>query len=352
METIKRKKSRIIEVGNVKIGGDNPVAVQSMTNTETKNIKKTVSQIKQLEEAGLEIIRVAVVDDEDALSISKIKKEISVPIIADIHFDYKLALLSAKSGADALRINPGNIKKENLKEIILCAKDFNIPIRIGVNSGSIEKSLKEKFKKDKVQAMVESAEQSIDFFKSLNFENIKISLKTSSVLETISSYRTFSKKFDYPLHIGVTEAGPIHSGTVKSSIGIGLLLYEGIGDTIRVSLTADPIYEVKAAYNILRSLNLRKRGPEIISCPTCGRCKVDIFSLTEKIENKLSNFPLDIKIAIMGCVVNGPGEAKDADIGIAGGNNNGVLFKKGKVIKKIVKKDLYGELLKEIESFI
>ena len=345
-----RKKTRTITVGKVKVGGNNPIAVQSMTTTETKNVSATVSQIKKLENAGLEIVRVAITDKNDALSISKIKKKIKSPIIADIHFDYRLALLSLKNGADALRINPGNIGgKKKIKEVINCANDFNAPIRIGVNAGSLEKDIEKKFKNNKAKGMLKSAERSIDIFASLGFENIKVSLKASSVLETIKAYRLFSEKFDFPLHLGITESGTINSGLVKSSIGIGFLLYDGIGDTIRVSLSSDPIYEVKAAYDILRVFKIRERGPEFISCPTCGRCKINLFSLINKIEKKLSNSPLNIKIAVMGCVVNGPGEAKDADIGIAGTDGKGIIFKKGKIVKKIPYDELYEEFLKELK---
>jgi (E)-4-hydroxy-3-methylbut-2-enyl-diphosphate synthase len=348
---IKRKKTKAVMIGNVKIGDMSPIAVQSMTNTKTADIKATVSQIKNLEEVGCEIIRLAVPDKDSAGALFYIKKEINIPIIADIHFDYRLAIASAKAGANALRINPGNIGDINkIREVVSCAKDLGISIRIGVNAGSLEKGLIEKYKGAVCEAMVESAIKNVNLLKDMDFHNIKISIKASDADRTIEAYRLFSSKSDIPLHIGLTEAGPVFSGLVKSSIALGTLLMEGIGDTIRVSLSADPAQEIRAGYEILKALNIRRRGPEIISCPTCGRCDINLFEIVENVEKALMKNKKDIKIAIMGCVVNGPGEAKEADIGIAGGKNFGVFFKKGKVLKKYPEHELVDILLKEIEN--
>ena len=348
---IDRKKTHQIHVGNVKVGGFAPISVQSMTNTLTQDVTATVAQIKRLEKAGCEIIRVAVPDQEAASAIARIKKEISIPLIADIHFDYRLAVASATKGADALRINPGNIGgKKKVKEVVNCANDHNIPIRIGVNAGSLEKDILERHKGVTPEAMVESAMGNINLLLSLNFDKIKISIKASDVPRTIEAYRLLSSKTDFPLHVGVTEAGGQYPGAVKSSIGIGMLLSEGIGDTIRVSLTRDPVEEIRVGYEILKALNIRKHGPDIISCPTCGRCNIDLFDIAEKVENALMYKPAPIKIAIMGCVVNGPGEAKEADIGIAGGSGTGILFKKGKVVRKFPQDKLVEVLLEEVEK--
>lgn len=348
---IKRKPTRQICVGDVKVGGNAPIAVQSMTNTRTQDIAATVAQIHRLEEAGCEIIRVAVPDEEAADAIARIKKEITIPLIADIHFDYKLAILSAESGADGLRINPGNIgSHRRIKAVVDCAKANNIPIRIGVNAGSLEKELIQKHGGVTVEALVESALNQIDLMASFNFSNIKLAIKSSSVPQSIDAYRQLSAKTDFPLHVGITEAGGLFSGIVKSSIGIGMLLAEGIGDTLRVSLTRDPIEEVRVGYEILKSLGIRQRGPEIISCPTCGRCNIDLFPIAEAAEKALMTRTTPIKVAIMGCVVNGPGEAKEADVGIAGGDGIGILFKKGKVIKKVPQSQLVDELLKAVDE--
>jgi (E)-4-hydroxy-3-methylbut-2-enyl-diphosphate synthase len=348
---IDRKKTHQIHVGNVKVGGFAPISVQSMTNTLTQDVTATVAQIKRLEKAGCEIIRVAVPDQEAASAIALIKKKISIPLIADIHFDYRLAVASATKGADALRINPGNIGgKKKVKEVVNCANDHNIPIRIGVNAGSLEKDILERHKGVTPEAMVESAMGNINLLLSLNFDKIKISIKASDVPRTIEAYRLLSSKTDFPLHVGVTEAGGQYPGAVKSSIGIGMLLSEGIGDTIRVSLTRDPVEEVRVGYEILKALNIRKHGPDIISCPTCGRCNIDLFDIAQKVEDALMYKPVPIKIAIMGCVVNGPGEAKEADIGIAGGSGTGILFKKGKVVKKFPQDKLVEVLLEEVEK--
>ncbi|MCJ7616131.1 MAG: flavodoxin-dependent (E)-4-hydroxy-3-methylbut-2-enyl-diphosphate synthase [Desulfobacterales bacterium] len=349
--TINRKKTRQIKVGKVKIGGMAPIAVQSMTNTFTQDVVSTVSQIERLEKAGCEIIRVAVPDKEAADAISSIKEKILIPIIADIHFDYRLAIASARAGADGLRINPGNIGSiKKVKAVVECAKEFNIPIRIGVNSGSLEKDLLKKYNGASAEAMVESAVRHIELLKSLDFHQIKVSIKASDVHRTLEAYRLLSSKTDLPLHVGVTEAGALFPGIVKSSLGIGMLLAEGIGDTLRVSLTRDPVEEVRVGFEILKALNIRRRGPEIVSCPTCGRCKIDLFDIVEQVDKALLTSTLDIKIAIMGCMVNGPGEAKEADIGIAGGDGKGILFKRGKVIKKFPQEKLVEVLLKEIRK--
>jgi (E)-4-hydroxy-3-methylbut-2-enyl-diphosphate synthase len=350
--SIKRKKTRRIKVGNVSIGGMAPIAVQSMTNTFTQDIQSTVSQIHRLEKAGCEIVRVAVPDQEAAAAISSIKRQISIPIIADIHFDHRLAITSVKSGVDGLRINPGNIGgKSKLKAVIDCAKAVNIPIRIGVNSGSLEKDILKKHHGASAEAMVESAMRHVDLFTSFDFNNIKLSIKASDVHRTVNAYRLLSSRTDLPLHVGVTEAGGLYSGVVKSSLGIGILLTEGIGDTIRVSLTRDPVEEVRVGYEILKALDIRRYGPDIISCPTCGRCKIDLFRILERVETALMLKPLPVKLAIMGCVVNGPGEAKEADIGVAGGDGIGILFKKGKVIKKFPEDKIVEVLLAEIDKF-
>ncbi|MBN1930391.1 MAG: flavodoxin-dependent (E)-4-hydroxy-3-methylbut-2-enyl-diphosphate synthase [Desulfobacterales bacterium] len=349
---IQRKKTAQIQVGNIKIGGTAPITVQSMTNTFTQDVQATVQQIKRLEEAGCEIVRVAVPDADAAASIAAIKKEISIPLIADIHFDYRLAIASARNGADGLRLNPGNIGGiDKIKAIVKCAKEYNIPIRIGVNSGSVEKDLLKKYNGISAEAMVESAMRHMDMLNSLDFHQIKVSIKASDVHRTIDAYRLLSSKSDVPLHVGVTEAGTLYSGIVKSSLGIGMLLAEGIGDTIRVSLTRDPVEEVRVGYEILKALNIRRCGPEIISCPTCGRCRIDLFNIVEQVENALLLESLPIKIAIMGCIVNGPGEAKDADIGIAGGEGTGILFKKGKIVKKFPQEKLVEVLLKEVRQY-
>ncbi len=328
----KRKNTRQIHVGDIKVGGLAPIVVQSMTNTYTQDVAATVSQINRLEQAGCELVRVAVPDQKAAASITSIKQEISIPLIADIHFDYRLAVSSAKAGADGLRINPGNIGSvKKVKAIVDCAKSFNIPIRIGVNAGSLEKDILKKHDGASAEAMVESALRHIELLSSFGFYEIKISIKSSDVCRTIDAYRLLSPKTELPLHVGITEAGGLYSGIVKSSIGIGMLLTEGIGDTIRVSLTRDPAEEVRVGFDILKALNIRRHGPEIISCPTCGRCKINLFDIVERVEKALLLNSVPIKLAIMGCIVNGPGEAKEADIGVAGGDGTGILFKKAKL---------------------
>jgi len=350
---MERRKTRQISIGPVKVGGDAPISVQSMTKTDTRDIRRTVHQIRRLEEAGCEIIRVAIVDEEAARAITEIKKRIRIPLIADIHFHSRLALIAMESGADGLRINPGNIGgSDRLKPIVTEARNRSIPIRIGVNAGSLEKDLLKRFGGATPEAMVSSALRTIEWMEDLGFHLIKVSLKASDALRTVEAYRLFSKKSDYPLHLGVTEAGKGSGAIVKSSIGIGLLLSEGIGDTLRVSLTGDPVEEVRVGYEMLRALNIRKRGIEIISCPTCGRCEVDLTHLVEKVERGVKKIATPLTVAIMGCVVNGPGEAKEADIGIAGGKGVGVFFRKGKVIRKLREKDFVLVLLNEIQKMV
>ena len=348
---INRKRTRQIYVGNIPLGGGAPIAVQSMTNTFTADVNSTVSQIIRLQNAGCEIVRVAVPDEDSAEAIAAIKQQIAIPVIADIHFSYRLAIAAARSGADALRINPGNIGgKAKIKAVVNCAGEHGISIRVGVNSGSIEKDLLKKHQAPTAEAMVESALRHLDMIGSFGFDNIKVSLKASDVGRTIEAYRLFSSKSDFPVHVGVTEAGGLFPGLVKSAIGIGTLLTEGIGDTIRVSLTRDPVDEVRAAFEILKALDIRQRGPDIISCPTCGRCNIDLFHIVDEVERATINHVAPIKIAIMGCVVNGPGEAKEADIGIAGGDDRGVLFKKGEIVKTFSQDKLIEVLLAEISD--
>lgn len=334
------------------IGGDAPVVVQSMTNTNTRDVKSTVAQIKKLEKAGCEIIRIALPDKEAVSAIPFIKKKINIPLIADIHFNYRFAIDAIKNGVDGIRINPGNIARDKIKEIIKVAKERDTVIRIGINSGSLQKDLRLKYGSATPDALVESALQNIELFEDYGFDLIKLSLKSSDVLSMIDAYRQIAAKTNYPLHLGVTEAGSLVSAAIKSSIGIGTLLSEGIGDTIRVSVTGNPLSEIPIAYGILRALNMRKVGVEIISCPTCGRCEINLLRLTDRIEKALAGKKDYIKVALMGCVVNGPGEAADADIGIAGGKGQGTLFKKGKVCKKVQEKDFEKVLLEEISLMI
>ncbi len=345
-----RRNTRRLSVGKVVVGDGQPVAVQSMTNTQTGDVTATLAQIHRLEAAGCEIVRVAVPDMEAALSLAQICPKINIPVIADIHFDYRLAVASVESGADGLRINPGNIGEPwKIREVVNSAAQRGVPIRIGVNAGSLDREIVKRLGPTPA-AMVESAVENIRMLEDLGFNDIKVSLKASDVARTVAAYRLIGQRTDVPLHVGVTEAGGLFAGITKSAIGIGMLLSEGIGDTIRVSLTRDPVEEVRTAWEILRALGLRSRGPEIISCPTCGRCRIDLFTVAEQVEAELINCPLDIKVAIMGCVVNGPGEAKEADIGIAGGDGFGILFKKGKVVRKIDQHDLVRVLLGEIEN--
>ncbi len=341
--------SRVVKVGNLLIGGGNPVVIQSMTNTTTSNVEATVAQIKKLESAGCQMVRMTINNEEAAKAIGEIKKRVNIPLCADIHFDYKLALLAIENGIDKLRINPGNIgSDENIKAVVEKAKERNIPIRIGVNSGSIEKHILEKYGKPTADGMVESAMYHINLLEKNGFEDIVVSLKASNVKMMVDAYRKISKLVDYPLHLGVTEAGTAFQGTVKSAIGIGSLLVDGIGDTIRVSLTEDPVEEIKVAKEILKVLGLIDAGVEIVSCPTCGRTEIDLIGLAKKVEKEFENEKRKIKIAVMGCVVNGPGEAREADYGVAGGKGVGVLFKKGQVVKKVDESEILIELKKLI----
>ena len=344
------KKTRIVKIGNIKIGGGNPIPIQSMCNTDTRDAVATVKQIHDLEKAGCEIIRVAVPDMVAAKAIKEIKKNINIPLVADIHFDYQLALESIKNGVDKVRINPGNIgNNENVKKVVDACKDKKIPIRIGINTGSLEKEAEAKYGRT-AQAMVESALKHIQILENLNFHDIVISLKASDIQRTVEAYRLLSQKVDYPLHLGITEAGTLNTGTIKSSVGLGIMLFEGLGDTIRVSLTGDPIEEVRVGWEILKSLKLRSRGVNFISCPTCGRTEIDLIGLANKVEKALIGVDKPITVAVMGCVVNGPGEAKEADIGVAGGHKQGVIFKKGQILKTVPEEKILEELLNEIEK--
>jgi len=348
---VSRKKTRKVRVGKIYIGGDAPVSVQSMTNTRTSDIAATIRQINELEKAGCDIVRVAVPDMESAFAVEKIKKEVSAPVVADIHFDYRLAITAMEKGADKVRINPGNIgSEERVKSVVSCAKERGIPIRIGVNSGSLEKDLLVKYGGITPEALVESALRHVYILEKLNFCDIVISLKATNVPLMIAAYRLISEKVDYPLHVGVTEAGTIYSGTVKSAVGIGALLAMGIGDTIRVSLTGDPLEEIKAGKAILKSLGLYSRGAELISCPTCGRTRINLIKIAEEVEKALENIDKPIKVAVMGCAVNGPGEAREADIGIAGGEGCALLFRHGEIIRKIPEDKIVDELMAEIEK--
>lgn len=341
--------SRVVKVGNLLIGGENPIVIQSMTNTTTSDVEATVNQIKKLEAAGCQMVRMTINNEEAAKAIGEIKKRVDVPLCADIHFDYKLALLAIENGIDKLRINPGNIgSDENIKAVVEKAKEKNIPIRIGVNSGSIEKHILEKYGKPTADGMVESAMYHINLLEKNGFNDIVVSLKASNVKMMVEAYRKISKLVDYPLHLGVTEAGTAFQGTVKSAIGIGALLVDRIGDTIRVSLTEDPVEEIKVAKEILKVLGLIEAGVEIVSCPTCGRTEIDLIGLAKKVEKEFENENRKIKIAVMGCVVNGPGEAREADYGVAGGKGVGVLFKKGQIVKKVDESEILIELKKLI----
>ena len=347
-----RTNTKVITIGNRKIGGGNPILIQSMTNTKTEDVKATVEQIKRLEEAGCEIIRCAVPTMEAALALKEIKKQISIPLVADIHFDYRLAIAAIENGADKIRINPGNIGgKEKLLAVVEKAREHNIPIRVGVNSGSLEKHLVEKYGGVTAEGIVESALDKVKMIEDTGYTNLVISIKSSDVLMCVKAHELLAPKTNYPLHVGITESGTITSGNIKSAIGLGLILHQGIGDTIRVSLTGDPVEEIKSAKIILRTLGLRKGGVEVVSCPTCGRTQIDLIQLANKVENLVSNFDLDIKVAVMGCVVNGPGEAKEADIGIAGGAGVGVLIKHGEIIKKLPENELLECLREELMNW-
>jgi len=348
---MKKKRTRQLSLGGVMIGGGAPIVVQSMTTTDTRKTSPTVRQIRQLEKLGCEIVRVAVPDREAALNLAAIKRGISIPLVADIHFDYKLALEAIKQGVDGLRINPGNIgSTEKVRAVVRAAQERGVPIRIGVNVGSLHKRLLKKYRHPTPEAMVESAMEHISILESLDFFDIKVSLKSSDLLDTVQAYRLIRKKVNYPLHLGITAAGPSFSGSIKSSIGLGILLAEGIGETIRVSLTGSPLQEVRVAYEILKALKLRTRGPLIISCPTCGRCDINILTIVNTLERELASLSRHLTIAVMGCAVNGPGEAREADLGVAGGKGGGVLFKRGKIIKRLKEKELVSALIKEAQS--
>ena len=343
-------KTREIHIGNRVIGGSHPILIQSMCNTKTENVQATVDQILRLEEAGCEIIRVAVPTMEAATAIKEIKKQIHIPLVADIHFDYRLALAAIENGVDKIRINPGNIGNlERIQMVVDACKKRNIPIRVGVNSGSLEKHLIEKYGSVTAEGLVESALDKVRIIENLGYQNLVISIKSSDVLMCIRAHELISTKTDYPLHVGITESGTIQRGTVKSSVGLGIILYQGIGDTIRVSLTGDPVEEVTCAKLILKTLGLRKGSVEVVSCPTCGRTSIDLISLANQVENLVAGYEMDIKVAVMGCVVNGPGEAKEADIGIAGGIGEGLLIKKGVVIKKVPEHQLLSALREELD---
>jgi len=346
-----RRRSRQIMIGNVPVGGDAPVSVQSMTNTDTRDVRATVAQIERLAAVGCELIRVAVPDDTAAAALKDIKRESPVPVIADIHFDYRLALAAIANGVDALRLNPGNIgSADRVRAVVQAAKERRVPIRIGVNAGSLDKLLLEKYGGVTPAAMVESAMQHIAILEALDFTDIKISLKAFDVPMLVEAYELMAEKVDYPFHIGVTEAGTVQTGAIRSAVGIGVLLSRGLGDTLRVSLTGDPVHEVRVGYEILKALGLRERGPTIVSCPTCGRTEINLIPVAEEVEKRTQHLSKPLKIAVMGCVVNGPGEAREADIGIAGGKGVALLFKKGQVVRKLREEEMVAELLAEIEA--
>ena len=344
-----REDTKVIQIGTVKIGGGNPVAIQSMTNTKTEDVEATVQQILALEVAGCQIIRCAVPTMEAAEAIREIKKRIHIPLVADIHFDYRLAIAAIENGADKIRINPGNIgDRSRVQAVVDKAKEYNIPIRVGVNSGSLEKPLLEKYGGVTAEGIVESAMDKVRLIEEMGYDNLVVSIKSSDVLMCVKAHELIAKQCPYPLHVGITESGTVLSGNIKSSVGLGIILYQGIGDTIRVSLTGDPLEEIKSAKLILKTLGLRKGGIEVVSCPTCGRTKIDLIGLANQVENMVADIPLDIKVAVMGCVVNGPGEAKEADIGIAGGIGEGLLIKKGEIIKTVKEEQLLSVLREEL----
>ncbi len=341
--------TKVVHIGNKVIGGGNPILIQSMTNTKTENVAETVAQIKRLEAVGCDIIRCAVPTVEAAKAFSEIKKQINIPLVADIHFDYKLAIMAMENGADKIRINPGNIGSiDKVKEVVKVAKERNIPIRVGVNSGSLEKPILEKYHGVTAEGIVESALDKAHLIEDMGYDNLVISIKSSDVMMCVKAHEIIASKTTHPLHVGITEAGTIISGNIKSAIGLGIILNQGIGDTIRVSLTGDPVEEIKSAKLILRTLGLRKGGIEVVSCPTCGRTSIDLIGLATQVENMVADIPLDIKVAVMGCAVNGPGEAKEADIGIAGGKGEGLLIKKGEIVKKVPESELLGLLREEL----
>lgn len=344
-----RKNTKEVRIGNKVIGGSNPVAIQSMTNTKTEDVKATVEQIHRLEAAGCEIIRCAVPTMEAAEAFSEIKKQINIPLVADIHFDYRLAIAAMEHGADKIRINPGNIgDNDRVKAVVDVAKERNIPIRVGVNSGSLEKHLIEKYHGVTAEGIVESALDKVKLIEDMGYDNLVVSIKSSDVLMCVRAHELIAEKTNYPLHVGITESGTVYSGNIKSSVGLGAILYQGIGNTIRVSLSGDPVEEIKTAKLVLKTLGLRKGGIEVVSCPTCGRTQIDLIGLANQVETMVADIPLDIKVAVMGCVVNGPGEAKEADIGIAGGRGEGLLIKKGEIIRKLPEAELLPALREEL----
>ena len=344
-----RERTKVVQIGNVKIGGGNPIAIQSMTNTKTEDVDATVAQIHALEKAGCEIIRCAVPTIEAAEALGKIKKQIHIPLVADIHFDYRLAIAAIENGADKIRINPGNIgDASRVQAVVDKAKEHGIPIRVGVNSGSLEKKLVEKYGGVTAEGLVESAMDKVHMIEEMGYDNLVVSIKSSDVLMCVKAHELIADQCKYPLHVGITESGTLLAGNIKSSIGLGLILHQGIGDTIRVSLTGDPTEEIKSAKLILKTLGLRKGGIEVVSCPTCGRTKIDLIDLANQVEQMVADIPLDIKVAVMGCVVNGPGEAKEADIGIAGGIGEGLLIKKGEIVKKVKEDELLETLRWEL----
>ena len=347
-----REKTKVIKIGNKVIGGGNPIMIQSMTNTKTEDVAATVNQILRLQDAGCDIIRCTVPNIDAARAIAEIKKEISIPLVADIHFDYRMAIAAIENGADKIRINPGNIgSKERVAEVVRVARERNIPIRVGVNSGSLEKELVEKYHGVTAEGIVESALDKVRMIEDMDYDNLVISIKSSDVLMSVKAHELLAGKTPYPLHVGITESGTVTSGNIKSSIGLGIILHEGIGDTIRVSLTGDPVEEIKSAKLILRTLGLRKGGIEVVSCPTCGRTNIDLIGLAAQVENLVQNYDLDIKVAVMGCAVNGPGEAKEADIGIAGGIGEGLLIKKGEIVRKVPESELLVTLKHELDNW-
>jgi len=348
-----RKLKRLVEVDSVKIGANNPIVVQSMTKTKTRDLKKTINQIRRMQRAGCEVVRVALVNRTDAEALTYIKKRVSIPIVADIHFDYRLALKAIDAGADKIRVNPGNIGNNlRLIKVIEKAKAFNVPIRVGVNSGSLPQSILKRYKHPTPEAIMETLESSLKIFKENNFDKIVISAKGANVMDTVAVYRMINKKYDYPLHLGITEAGLSFRGGIKSAVGLGILLNEGIGDTIRISLTSDPVMEVVAAYEILNALRLRQRNPILISCPICGRCEVNLGKIARAVESRLHTYSDFMKVAVMGCVVNGPGEAREADFGIACGKHTGIVFAKGREIKRVREKKLVDALFEVIDENI
>lgn len=347
-----REHTRVVKIGDRVIGGGNPVLIQSMTNTRTDDVAATVAQIHRLEKQGCEIIRCTVPDMASAKALREIKRQIGIPLVADIHFDYKMAIAAIENGADKIRINPGNIGGgDRLKAVVDTAKAHGVPIRVGVNSGSLERALVEKYHGVTAEGIVESALDKVHMIEDMAYDNLVISIKSSDVLMCIRAHELLAEKTDYPLHVGITESGTVYSGNIRSALGLGVILYQGIGDTIRVSLTGDPVEEIKSAKMILRTMGLRKGGIEVVSCPTCGRTKIDLIGLADKVEKMTEDFPLDIKVAVMGCAVNGPGEAREADIGIAGGNGEGLLFRHGQIIRKVPEDQLLAALREELMNW-